>query len=712
METMSGLFPEVQSTTRIDIVDRLADWRQFLESSAGYKKQLSKISREYPSLRSLTIDYHDIEAFGTLGLDLADELLEDPDKVIKDIKDSIRSYNLVKAGKNKPVPDLNIRIIHLTRKVGIRDIRTTEIGKLISVEGIIRKVNDVRPRIETGIFRCPNGHTHIIEQGYGLMDVPDRCPTDGCNQRRLDLVPSISKFVDVQRARIQESPEGLAGGAQPRDIDIDIKDDITDILNAGDRAVIVGVLRTHQRMKSGQRDTLFDIYLDCNSIELPEKDLAEITISSEDEERIKTLAKDPNIHQRIRDSIAPSIFGQDDVKNAISLMMFSGVAVDMPDGTRLRGDVNVLLIGDPGIAKSQMLRYVTKISPRSVFTTGQSTTGAGLTATAVKDEFGDGRWTVEAGALVMADLGIAAVDELEKLTPGAQNSLLEAMEQQTVTCTKAGMNVTLKSRCALLGAANPKYGRFDPITPLADQFNLPPPLLSRFDLIFICTDVPETGFDTKLAEHICESHEYGEAMAQKRAGKKVKEPEAKHITPPIDPLTMRQYIAWSKRNIFPRLSKESKAFLISYYVKVRGLSNKSQNMPVSITARQMEGLIRLAEASARRRLSEEISEVDAREAVDIVDKCLKQIAYNPETGTFDIDRFAASHSKVERDGIEIVTSTIRSYANEHGIAERALVVRDILSLKKMSEHEIEKLIDTMALKGVILKPKDHTLKVV
>lgn len=709
MEAIEGLFPETVVKTRLEVVDRQANWKKFLESHQGYKKILNKISREYPSTRSLTIDYRDVEAFGTLGLDLADELLEKPDVTLKDIRGAIREYNLVKTSKSKAAPEINIRIIHLSQKTGIRDIRTTDIGKLIAVEGIIRKVNDVRPRLEIGLFRCQNGHTHIIEQGYGLMDVPDRCPADGCTSRRLDLKPDLSKFIDVQRARIQESPEGLAGGAQPRTIDIDIKDDLADVLNAGDRTIITGILRTHQKMKAGQRDTLFDIYIDCNSIELPEKDLSEITISAEDEDRIRELSADPNIHLKIRDSIAPSIFGCEDIKEAISLQLFGGLGKEMPDGSALRGDIHVLLIGDPGIAKSQFLRYITKISPRAVYTTGQTTSGAGLTATAVKDEFGDGRWTVEAGALVMADMGMAAVDEMEKLPVSAQYALLEAMEQQSVTCTKAGMNVTLRSRCALLGAANPKYGRFDAETPLAEQFNLPAPLLSRFDLIFLSTDVPEKGFDAKLAAHICDSHEYGEAVAQKKIGKPGKTPEAKHIAPPILPKDLRLYIAYSRRTCFPKLTRKAKDAMISFYVKIRGQSGESQNKPVGITARQMEGLIRLAEASARERFSDEITEWDAERAVKIADKCLKQVAYDAASGTYDIDNVVSGMSKAKRD----ITRDILAVLDEMvktGPVDEGDLVRNVVS-RGYEPHDVDKVLT--ALKGsggCLTNPRNNEIR--
>ena len=329
-------------------------------------------------------------------------------------------------------------------------------------------------------------------------------------------MPKRSKFVDSQKLRIQESPEGLRGGEQPQTLDVDVTDDLSGKVSPGDRVIINGILRSMQRIVKGEKSTVFDIFLECNSIEIAEKEFEEVEIDEKAEDEIRTLSKDPMIYRMITHSIAPTIYGSEDVKQAIALQLFGGIAKEMPDGTHLRGDIHVLLIGDPGIAKSQLLRYVVKLSPRAIYTSGQSSTAAGLTATAVKDEFGEGRWTLEAGALVLADMGVAAVDEMDKMEKGDRSALHEAMEQQSISVAKAGITATLKSRCALLGAANPKYGRFDMFGDISDQINMPPSLLSRFDLIFIMTDQPEQKRDLAIAEHILKAHSTGELIAQHR----------------------------------------------------------------------------------------------------------------------------------------------------------------------------------------------------
>ncbi|MDD5024386.1 MAG: minichromosome maintenance protein MCM, partial [Methanoregula sp.] len=470
-------------------VERSDDWSRFLKTR--YKKQIGELSREYPYKRSLFIDYRDIERFGKAGIVLADELLENPGKVLEDVWDAIKNNQLIRTKDGKDPRGINIRFTNLPKKTAIRNIRSDDINKFVSVEGILRKITEVRPRVVEAVFKCPAGHFTVKKQKYGKFIDPDGCATDGCTFKKLELIAKRSTFVDSQKLRVQESPEGLRGGEQPQTLDIDVTDDLANMVAPGDRVIINGILRSMQRIVKGEKSTVFDIFLECNSIEIAEKEFTEVEIDEAAENEIKKLSTDPQIYKKITHSIAPTIYGNEDVKEAIALQIFGGISKEMPDQSRLRGDIHVLLIGDPGIAKSQLLRYVVKLSPRAIYTSGQSSTSAGLTATAVKDEFGDGRWTLEAGALVLADMGIAAVDEMDKMEKGDRSALHEAMEQQTISVAKAGITATLKSRCALLGAANPKYGRFDMYGDISDQINMPPSLLSRFDLIFIMTDQPE-----------------------------------------------------------------------------------------------------------------------------------------------------------------------------------------------------------------------------
>jgi replicative DNA helicase Mcm len=689
------------------------DWSRLLKSK--YKKEMGEISREYPHKRSLKIDYRDIERFGKVGIALADELLINPGKVLEDVWDAIKNGQLIRIKDGKEPKGINIRFINLPKKVGIRNIRSDHINTFVSVEGILRKITEVRPRIVEAAFRCPAGHFTRKIQKYGKFIEPEGCATDGCSFKKLELVPKLSTFVDSQKLRIQESPEGLRGGEQPQTLDVDVTDDLSGIGTPGDRVIINGILRSQQRMIKGEKSTVFDIFLECNSLEFAEKEFEEVEINENDEDTIRALSTDPLIYRKITHSIAPTIYGSEDVKEAIALQIFGGIAKEMPDGSHLRGDIHVLLIGDPGIAKSQLLRYVVKLSPRAIYTSGQSSTSAGLTATAVKDEFGDGRWTLEAGALVLADMGIAAVDEMDKMQKEDRSALHEAMEQQSISVAKAGITATLKSRCALLGAANPKYGRFDMWGDIADQINMPPTLLSRFDLIFIMTDQPEQKRDLAIAEHILKSHGIGELIAQNKktpipgiTDEYIKE-QLKPIMPEIEPALFRKYVAYAKRSCFPVLSTEAKDALIGYYLKLRGIAE--QNKPVPVTARQLEALVRLAEASARIRLSNTIEQHDAERVIHIVDACLRQIAYDARTGSFDIDKIATGISKEKRDIVRVIKDAIRDIGGEGRRAAKDQVI-DLVVSKGFSRDKVETGIEMLVRSGEAMEPKLGILQLI
>ena len=696
-----------------EITSRDAEWSRFLKNR--YKKQLVELTREYPYRRSLQIDYREVESFGKTGIRLADELLDNPGKVLADVKDAIKNHQLIKTKDGRVAEHINIRFSNLPKKTGIRHIRSDDINKFITVEGILRKITEVRPRIVNAVFRCPGGHITEKKQGYGQFIEPDGCATDGCTFKKLELIPKRSWFVDSQKIRIQEQPEGLRGGEQPQTLDLDVTDDLTGMVAPGDRVVMNGILRSMQRVTHGSKHTIFDIYLECNSIEVAEKEFEEVEIDEKAEEEIIAISKDPQVYRNIVNSIAPTIYGNDDVKEAIALQLFGGIMKEMPDGSHLRGDIHVLLIGDPGIAKSQLLRYVIKLSPRGIYTSGQSSTSAGLTATAVKDEFGDGRWTLEAGALVLADMGVAAVDEMDKMQKEDRSALHEAMEQQTISVAKAGITATLKSRCALLGAANPKYGRFDDFAPISDQINMPASLLSRFDLIFVMTDKPDKKRDNAIANHILKAHSIGELIQQHR-----KSPiegvdddyiteQLKPVTPAIDPTLFRKYVAYAKRTCYPILSEEAKTALIAYYMNLRDIADSSK--PVPVTARQLEALVRLAEASARVRLSPKIEQADAERVIKIVDACLRQVAYDAKSGSYDIDKMMTGFSKGKRDLIRMIKEAIKSLADDNGRASREHVL-DNLVQKGINRDDAQRQLEMLLTSGEAMEPKSGIIKLI
>ncbi len=619
-------------------------WEEFLVQY-GYDKLIAAIASIYPEERSLEVKYEHLEHF---DVDFADGLLHQPEKYLK--AGEIKIADIAKAAQTmEEGAHIHLRIKELPSdkqsgiRVGIRDIRAKHMSEFISVEGLVRKSNEVRPKVLSAAFKCLRcGYITTIAQEEAQLREPLECEKmedggGGCGRAagstRFKLIKELSTFVDTEKIEIQEQPEALNAGAQPQSLIAYLEDDIAGQIFPGARIIINGILDSRMRQKGSQGQTTFDIFMNVNSLEFKEADAYEMEISPEEQEQIDALGKNPDAIELIRDSISPTIFGLEFEKEALALQLFGGITKIMPDNTRIRGDIHILLVGDPGTAKSQLLRHMSEVTPRGIYASGKSATSAGLTAAAVKDDFGEGRWTLEAGALVLADKGLACVDELDKMTKEDRSSMHEAMEQQTISVAKAGITATLQSRCSILGAANPKFGRFTQSDIIADQINLPPTLLSRFDLIFPIYDRPDAAEDAKIADHILNSHLVGEMRERYNSRGESDETydredfEAMDRTrkPIIDPVILRKYVYVAKKRKFPVLTEEAIARLKSYYLEVRKLGENAESRAVPITARQLEGFVRVAEASARARMSDEVTIDDAERAIRIVREYLRRV---------------------------------------------------------------------------------------
>jgi replicative DNA helicase Mcm len=1185
-----------------------------------YRTEIGRLAQRYPNeQRSLYVDYDDLYQFDP---DLAEDYLAQPDQIQEYAEEALRLYDLpadVKLGQ------AHVRLRNVPSKVDIRNIRVHDdhVGRMVAVSGIVRKATDVRPKITEAAFECQRcgTMTYIPQSDTGFQE-PHEC--QGCERQgpfRVNF--DQSEFVDSQKLRVQESPEGLRGGETPQSIDVDIVDDLTGKVTPGDHVTVTGVLHIEQQTEGNEKSPIFDLYMDGVSLEIEDEEFEDMDITEEDKAEIVRLSNEPNLYERMVDSIAPNIYGYEEEKLAIILQLFSGVTKHLPDGSRIRGDLHMLLIGDPGTGKccngnetitlsdgsrrklrslveenlsdplpvddgvwdaanipiatitsdgsvgesrarkvwkreapetmyrietasgstvevtpshplfvqrgcsptavraetlsegeflavprtlptrgddalatdersattddvvpnlsgnlrrirealalsqfdcgvprttyqhyergdrnpsrdslltvveafeervawlretrarieagdwsdiaavrselnrsqadvaaattvtqeaissyerndavpdggttaaardavieridealavaedvralrglatndlrwdpiesietiepeydwvydlevegthtylsngivshnSQLLSYVQNIAPRSVYTSGKGSSSAGLTAAAVRSDFGDGdQWTLEAGALVLADKGIAAVDELDKmrcvtgetlvhtsdgivpirelarraetdgdverlpngrtirgdvatvrtlddegrlvtrpvtavheydapdelyevelesgasvtatadhpffvaeggerlergaatLDPGDRvyvpgdrgmiadggmraaqtgadvggevsrdaditlesvasvtrvaadegasvydltvegthnfvangmvvhnsedrSAMHEALEQQSVSIAKAGINATLKSRCSLLGAANPKYGRFDEYEPIAEQIDLEPALISRFDLIFTVTDRPDPEHDRDLAEHILRTNYAGELNTQRTQlqtsnfSQEEVDSVTQEVAPEIDADLLRKYVAYAKRNCYPTMTEEAKEILRDFYVDFRS-KGADEDSPVPITARKLEALVRLAEASARIRLSDTVEREDAERVTEIVEACLREIGMDPETGEFDADVVETGTSKSQRDRIKSLKGLIQDIEadyEEGAPIEEVLDRADEIGMdRSKAEAEIEKLKN----KGDIYQPKQDHLRVV
>lgn len=1030
----------------------LLRWEEFFDER-DYGGRITAIADAYPEERSLQVDYSDVERFDS---DLALYLMDHPQNAIYAAEQAIKQF--IPPTEEAQV-HFRIRGIPRDLRVEVRHLRAKHLGRLVSVEGLVRKATEVRPRLVEAVFQCLRCGAIIKELQEGLdYREPLECYQDqgGCartsGSTKFKLLDEGSRFVDTQKIEVQEPPEELRGGEAPQRLVAYVEDDLTGLINPGDRVVLNGVLRSSQRGRFSAKSTLFDIFSDTVGIEREQIEFEEIEITSSDVNRIQEEAASGDVIRRIVGSIAPSIYGLETEKEALALQLFGGVPKELPDGRRIRGDTHILLVGDPGClvgderivlgngtvsrlerlgsnhleeirvqvrlgggsnrnawatrfhryddqpilevvtesgkcingtynhpllvwnprkrksewkrldelsvgdrlrvapsiqcwkralvptgweepdyfhkswhvrvpahvdeelaaimgyllgdgwvrerrigfvisldeselepllfklfqevfdvtparrqprfgcyeydvcrtpiarwlvglqekrvpevimqsrntvvrsfvrwlfeadgscfaggrertavslrsaslellrdvqilllrwgihsrilwqeqpkphrnrgyvvrggpsgslsirqgtsllrfaenvgfvsekkrrrmkdvvrdaqsrsrrrhssltekivsiksagratvydvevpgpqrfiangvishntAKSELLTYIIKLSPRGIYASGKASTPAGLLAAAVRDEFGEGRWTLEAGALVLGDRGVVAIDEIEKMSEEDRSSIHTAMEQQTVHVAKAGITATLQTRCSILAAANPTFGRFDPSKYLGDQIQLPPTLLSRFDGIFPIIDKPQVQYDRAMAEHILKGHLLGERI--KRAEAERVSSDTSDIDDPyrpfLDPPFLRKYVAYAKR-IYPVMTQEAMDILRDKYMEIRKLG-EGETGSVPITPRQLEAFIRLAEASARARLSRSVEREDAERSVRIIEYWLQKVT--GIEGGIDIDVLYSGVSSSQRAQMVALRDIITELSERDGVAD----IKDIM----------------------------------
>ena len=663
-------------------------WRKFfggeVESQLKYGPMIREAADNYPEIASIDVHFTDIVEYMR---EFAEFIIKYPRQAIKLGEEAMRDFMHV----DRKVP-LIMHIIEIPEsmtKVEIRNIRANLLDCLVSVEALVRRVTEVRPRITNAIFKCKRCEANIsVLQSRREFEEPLFCPKDqgGCGRAasatRFILIKRESSFIDTQSIDIQEYPEGLRGGAQPQRLTIYVEGDLTDKVFPGDRVVFNGILQSRQLKDRGAtKSTVFEKFLECRGISRSQEDYEEIKITPDEEKRILEVSRSDNVLFNISSSIATSIQGMKEEKLALALQLFGGVRKEIHDGY-LRGDIHLLLVGDPGTAKSQLLNYIQKMSPRGVMTTGKSATAAGLTAAAVPDEHEKGRWNLEAGALVLADMGVVCIDEIDKMSNHDRSSMHEAMEQQRVTVTKAGIQATLQSRCAVLGAANPKHGRFTSYSEsLVDEINMPPTLLDRFDMIFTIQDIPNRERDEKLAEHVLKTHRYGEMKKYRevapygRYGKKDLELSSENIEPIYHGEFLKKYIAYAKKRVFPVLTDEAMKKIKDYYVEVR---SRSRDEVVTCTARQLEALVRFSEACAKAHLSDEVNITHVDIAIELIRYYLEKEASLDKGG---IDRIIGPVTHSQRVSISNILNFIQELEsetedyNKNGVPEEEIILR-------------------------------------
>lgn len=644
----------------------------------------------------VTIGFEDIEAFSD---DLAFDVQNNPGVALPAGKNAIAKHELLEGVDST---DVEIRFENMP-SIAVRDITHEHLTKLITVDGIVQKATDPKPRFLELSFECQRcGTETFIKQPDDSMTTPHEC--QGCErQGPFKTNMPRSSYIHHQELRVQESPEGLKGGDDPRSIDIHVEADLVDMATPGDQVTVTGVLTHPDPVTTDNDDPTVVPYIKSNNITTETDAFSAQKITDHEVVEIKRIGEGENPVDAVVNSIAPTIYGNRIEKLAIALQMFSGVRKEVEDKT-IRGDMHVFLVGDPGTAKSQLLQFVNDIMPRGSYTTGEGSSKAGLTGAAVQSDFGDGSWSIEAGVLVLSDQGIACVDELDKLDDGT-DALHSALEQQKVSIAKAGISTTMNARCGLLAAANPKYGRWDEYEPIPEQVELPAAIVSRFDLIFTLQDTPDPEFDSKLANSILDTNQAGQKIANGETAGDIEELEQPEI--PFDLLP--KYIMYARREISPVLTADAKEILHDFYVDMRA-RGVDEGDAIPVTARKLEALVRLAEASARIRLSEDITVADADLAVDIVKESLQQVGVDPETGNFDADMVETGSSKSQRDRVKSIKNLISIVAEEYDSGAPVEEVEERAAEEGFDMDRFDQELKKLRKKGDVYEPSQGRLR--
>jgi replicative DNA helicase Mcm len=576
------------------------------------------------------------------------------------------------------------------RYLRIRDIRSEHKDKLIQVEGIIKISSEVRPFIiKTKYLHEDCGGEFWVENKNFLIERPKKCPVCGGIKGR--FIETDHETIDIQRLLIEEPADQIEKGEQPAQITVMLKEDLCEPRMErktlpGIRVKIYGIVK---ELKNSNFKAILDLYIDAIYVEPIDKDVEDISISSEDEKKIKELAKSTDVLSLIANSIAPGLYGKyyELIKKAIALQLLSG-------GKRKRGvderkNIHILILGDPGVGKSKLLRYVSEIAPKSKYVVGVTSSSVGLTASVRRDEIFKGGWVLEAGALVLTSGGLVCIDELDKLSTEELQSLHEAMEQQTITIDKANIHATLRTETSILAAANPKFGRWDKMKSVVDQIDLPPTIINRFDLIFVLIDEPNPQQDETIVNELLKG-----LKEEKKA--------------PLDKDLLRKYIIYAKK-IEPQWTTAALDIVKDFYIKLRSSSGEDT---IPITTRQLMSIIRIAEASAKIRLSPVVTEDDVNLAKELLLYSLKEVGINPENNRLDIDIIMSGISSTQRQKLSKVLDIIKDLQKDF---PDGIPLNEILNESKkynLEEEKVKETIDKLLKEGYIYESGDKKYKAV
>lgn len=490
----------------------------------------------------------------------------------------------------------------------IRDVKADAIGKLVNVRGIVTRVTEVKPMMVVATYTCDQCGAETYQPIQSPTFTPlIMCPSRECQTNksggRLYLQTRGSKFIKFQELKIQEHSDQVPVGNIPRSMTVFVRGENTRLAQPGDHVSVTGIFLP--LLKTGFRQVvqglLSETYLDAHRIvKMNKTEDDELGTEEMTEDELRVIAEE-DFYEKLAASIAPEIYGHEDIKKALLLLLVGGVD-HSPKGMKIRGNINICLMGDPGVAKSQLLSYIDRLAPRSQYTTGRGSSGVGLTAAVMKDPV-TGEMTLEGGALVLADQGICCIDEFDKMMDADRTAIHEVMEQQTISIAKAGIMTTLNARCSILAAANPAYGRYNPKKTVEQNIQLPAALLSRFDLLWLIQDKPDRDNDLRLAQHITYVHQHN------------KQPPTQFE--PLDMKLMRRYISLCQKKQ-PAIPESLADYITAAYVEMRKEARTNKDTTFT-SARTLLSVLRLSTALARLRLVDIVEKEDVNEAMRLME---------------------------------------------------------------------------------------------
>mmetsp|Transcript_74412 Transcript_74412/g.215674 ORF Transcript_74412/g.215674 Transcript_74412/m.215674 type:complete len:890 (-) Transcript_74412:195-2864(-) len=700
-ETLSkglGIDARLERKIRLSFQQFLLKFKLEGQTEPRYPDMLRKMAEE--DHRHLDINFGHLQQWSA---QLVMWIAEHPARILPILNETLLAEAARKFGTYKSLVDteeteLRAAIHSFPVREPIRELSTRHLDRLVSVTGVVTKRTKVFNEVKRLLLRCAkcNFLTAPFDVEADKELKPGSCVE--CQSKgpwRVDRVKTL--YRNHQRITIQESPSTVEPGKMPRSKEVILTGDQVDSVRPGDELQLTGIYRCLYDAATNAR-TCFPVYkTEIAAVHLHRKgDVKLIELTEDKVQQINDLRRDPNLRERIICSMAPSIYGMKHVKTAIALSMMGGQQKVTAGKHRIRGDINTLIVGDPGLAKSQFLKYIEQTFPRAVYTTGKGASAVGLTAAVTRDENGD--WGLEGGAMVLADDGMCLIDEFDKMNDNDRTSLHEAMEQQTISVSKAGIVATLKARCSVVAVANPSEGRYDPQRTFAQNVNLTDPILSRFDILAVLRDESDPVQDERLADHVLCSHirSHPDANGDDKAVRPKLEQLASHVEP-LDQELLKYYIIYARQKIHPKIADIDKDKLANFYADLRAEAFRSGGQ--AMTARHVDSIVRLAEANARLELREHVLPKDLNNAIavmlesfiqsqkhQVAEELRKRFSRYVTQATPVVDQLSILLERLLKDKLELLKNSRPAAAAPPDLSEAKVEVAELV--RATEQHDI------------------------